>query len=262
MTNQETMIKAVFFDIGGTIHTQKATPECDLSYAQRLWRFLEQHGIRTADAPELLLESINKGAREYKSFSEAELIELNPDEIWQRFMLKDFSIPAEKIEGLGEDLCFMFDRYRKEITRRAGLEEMLQELKRLGYRLGVISNIMSRTFVPRILEEYKISEYFEAVVLSSVCGIRKPRPEIFDIALKETGLKRDEVAYVGDTVSRDVIGVRNACWRLIIQIDNPLTYHKDKKYTGVDFEPDIRIKELTEVVDAVERYNNKLKEEI
>ena len=46
------MIKAVFFDIGGTVHTQDATPESDRDYKERLWRYLEEHGIRTADTPD------------------------------------------------------------------------------------------------------------------------------------------------------------------------------------------------------------------
>jgi len=36
------MIKAVFFDIGGTVHTQDATPESDRDYKERLWRYLEE----------------------------------------------------------------------------------------------------------------------------------------------------------------------------------------------------------------------------
>ena len=70
------MIKAVFFDIGGTVHTQDATPESDRDYKERLWRYLEEHGIRTADTPDELLEHINKGAKAYKAFTEEELAEL------------------------------------------------------------------------------------------------------------------------------------------------------------------------------------------
>jgi len=62
------MIKAVFFDIGGTVHTQDATPESDRDYKERLWRYLEEHGIRTADTPDELLEHINKGAKAYKAY--------------------------------------------------------------------------------------------------------------------------------------------------------------------------------------------------
>ena len=76
------MIQAVFFDIGGTVHTQDATPESDRDYIRRLWCFLHMNHIYTAETPEQLLEHINAGAKAYKSYTEQELIELPPDMIW------------------------------------------------------------------------------------------------------------------------------------------------------------------------------------
>ena len=55
-------------------------------------------------------------------------------------------------------------------------------------------------------------------------------------------------------------GVRNAGWPLMIQIDNPRIYHKDEKYRGMGYEPDVKIGSLPEVVTAVEQYNRNLKE--
>ena len=46
------MIHAVFFDIGGTVHTQDATPESDRDYIRRLWCFLHMNHIYTAETPE------------------------------------------------------------------------------------------------------------------------------------------------------------------------------------------------------------------
>lgn len=252
------MITAVFFDIGGTIHTQYASTECDMAYAELLWNYLGEHGIRTEKSPDLLLPHINEGARAYKQFAEKQMVELSGDDIWRQYMLKDFEIPAERLKNLGESLCFMYDRYRKKIVPRQGLHTMLETLKQLGYRLGVISNIMSVNFVPRILAEYQVEQYFETVTLSSVCSIRKPQPGIFEKALSEMGVTRQEAAYVGDTISRDVRGVRGAGWPLMIQIDNPQVYHKDAAY--MDYTPDIRITELSEVVPGVEAYNRKWKE--
>lgn len=51
---------------------------------------------------------------------------------------------------------------------------------------------MSTTFVPRILAEHGVEQYFETLTMSSVCGIRKPRADIFDIALKEMGIPKEE----------------------------------------------------------------------
>lgn len=48
------MIRAVFFDIGGTVHVQHASPACDRNYAQRLWEFLNRHDIGGAAAGSML----------------------------------------------------------------------------------------------------------------------------------------------------------------------------------------------------------------
>ena len=70
------MIQAVFFDIGGTVHTQDATPESDRDYIRRLWCFLHMNHIYTAETPEQLLEHINAGAKAYKSYTIPDFIPL------------------------------------------------------------------------------------------------------------------------------------------------------------------------------------------
>ena len=83
---------------------------------------------------------------------------------------------------------------------------MLQALKSRGYHLGVISNNASLYNVFRVLEDYGIRGFMEDVTVSSVTGYRKPHPEIFRIALRQMQAKPEMCVYVGDTVSRDIIG--------------------------------------------------------
>lgn len=254
------MIKTVWFDIGGTVHVQDATLENDIAFAERLFVFLKERGIETAETPEQLLTHIDIGAKQYKVFSEQELIELPGDDIWCDFMLKDFGVPSEKIRGMGEDLSYMFDRYRKVITPRGGLEDTLKMLTDEGFRLGVISNIMSRTFVPRILAEHGVLQYFEFILTSSEHGVRKPRRDLFDEAIRLMGVTAREAAYVGDTISRDVRGVRAAGWELMIQIENPRIAHKDAKYLACGYQSDYSIKSLEEIPPIVKQYNTERKE--
>ncbi|HSK25236.1 MAG TPA: HAD family hydrolase [Egicoccus sp.] len=49
-----------------------------------------------------------------------------------------------------------------------------------------------------------------AIVDSGVHGVSKPDPRIFDPALDALGVAAERCAYVGDTVSYDVLGARNA----------------------------------------------------
>ena len=118
-----------------------------------------------------------------------------------------------------------------------------------GYRLAIISNVMSTTYIPHFLRENGISEFFEDIQMSSLCRIRKPRPEIFGRSLAALGLTKEEVVYVGDTISRDIRGARAAGWP-VIQIDNPAAYHRDTAFVG-QFPPDARIEKLEELVRSL-----------
>ena len=57
-----------------------------------------------------------------------------------------------------------------------------------------------------VLKDYGIRDYFQDVTLSSVTGYRKPDPNIFLVSLHQVQSDPASCAYVGDTLSRDVIG--------------------------------------------------------
>ena len=52
---------------------------------------------------------------------------------------------------------------------------------------------------------------------------------------------------MGDTISRDVRGVRNAGWRCMIQIRNPGVAHRDRGLEHSGFAPDYLIEDLAEI---------------
>ena len=90
------------------------------------------------------------------------------------------------------------------------VEEMLQELKRKGYILAVASS-KPEYYVTQILDYFKLSSYFAAVVGSEMNGARTSKAEVIEEALKRTKMsdKRQEVLMVGDK-EHDVLGARAA----------------------------------------------------
>ena len=107
-----------------------------------------------------------------------------------------------------------------------------------------------------MLKEYGISEYMECVVMSSETGIRKPDPRIFEIAMDRMGVTREEMGYVGDTISRDVLGSRNAGLGLVVRINNPSIAHRDVAFRGADApQADYVIQELPELPDIIKKVN-------
>ena len=252
------MIKAVLFDLGGTLHTNDSPPGRDLWFAKRLIDRLADYGIRLETSPEELAARLPVNSEEYKHLSEQTMRELPSAEIWNDFFLKEYAIGRERLEPIAEELSFLYDYERPLVMRRPHLKETMVTLHGMGLRLGMISNIISRSVVQHFLEEYDIAQYMDCVITSAATGIRKPSPEIFRVAERQLGLLPEELAYVGDTISRDVRGTRNAGWHTMIRVHAPQTAHRDIGLENAGFEPDYRITDLAEIPAIIEKENNGL----
>ena len=80
---------------------------------------------------------------------------------------------------------------------------LLTRLSASGYKLGVVSNFYGN--LSEVLKRYALSEYFAAVIDSSVVGFRKPSPEIWKCALDQMGFSAAQTLVVGDSFNNDVV---------------------------------------------------------
>lgn len=89
-----------------------------------------------------------------------------------------------------------------------GIEKALKTLKDKGYLLAVSSS-KPELFVRQVLEHFELSEYFDAIVGSTMQEKRTDKKEVIEETLRRMNLKehRDEVVMVGDK-EHDVIGAR------------------------------------------------------
>jgi len=88
------------------------------------------------------------------------------------------------------------------------LDEVLKELKRRGYKLGIITNtVISREeHVRMALRRIDIEKYFDVIVTSVDVGFNKPDERIFLTALKGVNVKPEEAVMVGNRISADILG--------------------------------------------------------
>lgn len=249
------MIRAVLFDVGGTLHIAVKDPRQELLFSGIVLEKLSAIGFPLPIDAASLVESLHRNAEEYKHWSEVHRRELPNDQIWSQYYLKEFCIPAESLVPISEELSVLYDAVRVRNEPRPHMQETLRELKTMGMHLGVISNIISHTFVPQLLRDYSIDGDMECVILSSDVGIRKPAAAIFQAAAERIGIPVEEMAYVGDTLSRDVLGCRNAGAGLSIQIRNPSMAHRDKDFMQTDLHPDYLIQDLSEIPGIIQAYN-------
>lgn len=250
------MIDTVLFDIGGTLLTAKNSPQRAVRHAQYLLNRLEEHGIVLDVTAEKLATDLHENSEEYKHWGERNRRELPNVKIWNEFYLKEYNLGEEVLAPIAEELSFCHDYIRINNQQRPGLKQMLQELTDMGMKIGVISNIISRTFVPHILREYGVEHYFQDIVTSCESGIRKPDPKIFQYAMDRIGSTKETTCYVGDTISRDVLGSRNAELAMIIKINNPSVAHRDVAFQGPDApKPDYTIDGLEEIPGIISNFN-------
>jgi len=88
------------------------------------------------------------------------------------------------------------------------LDEVLTELKKKGYKLGIITNtVTSREEHVRLaLRKIDVEKYFDVIITSLDIGHEKPDERIFMTALRELKVKPGEAVMVGNRISADIVG--------------------------------------------------------
>ena len=226
------MLTTVLFDMGGTLEDIWYNDETRQAVCRKLLEVLRANGLEPGCSDEEFLAKVADGVRAYKAWSEGNMLEKKPEEIWPDWYLRAFDFDREKLLPITEELANLWEVtfYHREL--RPDARETLQALKDRGYRIGVISNNASLYNVFDVLEQYGIRAYMEDVTVSSVVGYRKPHPGIFQIALRQMQVTAAECVYVGDTVSRDIIGSKRAGFGKSVQIGSFLSAQKDAEVSA------------------------------
>ncbi|MFQ5588813.1 MAG: HAD-IA family hydrolase [Nitrospiria bacterium] len=203
-------VKGVFFDAGDTLF--EAAEPIGVYYS----RVAGKYGVQVdADTLDQRFKTAFKAAPplSFPGVAQKELERL--EYAWWRNIVQTVfdGIHFPQFEAYFEALYRLFEE--KDTWRCfPEVESVLRDLRRAGYILGIISNFDSRLL--SISAKLGLRTYFDTIVFSSGAGAAKPRPEIFEAALKKTGFKPEETLYVGDHPKHDVKGARAAGMRAIL----------------------------------------------
>src|SRR5687768_702008 len=130
-------------------------------------------------------------------------------EIFQRIAL-----PEDRIPSVAQRLWARHAERNLWCNVRERTAETLEELRRRGYRLAVISNADGRA--ESVLEAAGLLPHLEFVIDSALVGVEKPDPRIFHMACERLGVAPEDAVYVGDIYEIDVAGARAAGMRAIL----------------------------------------------
>jgi len=240
-------IEAIFLDLGNTLRILVKDQEHMARARQKIVEL-----VGTDEDPVTFVAKLDERYKIYRKWAFENLSEAPESEMWTRWLTPDF--PAERIAPLGGELTYQF---RQSMGRRVVVEggrEVVEELQKRGYTLGIISNLIGTREIPEWLEAENFEPYFQVVVLSSVLGIRKPAPEIYLEAARRAGVEPDKCAYIGDNLKRDVTGARAAGFGSVIIM---ISAEKLAEETLTDENrPDLIIHQFKELLDVFPALEN------
>jgi HAD superfamily hydrolase (TIGR01509 family) len=240
-------IRAVFFDMGGTIQTFWHSPDLGLQATPGLKKQLLAGGIDLHLDNQQLYAVVSNGLERYRQWSLQSLEELSPHQVWREFIFNEYPVELNQLDLIAEALMLTIETrfYHREM--RPEIPAVLDTIQKMGLKIGLISNVCSRGQVPANLEEYGLRDYFDPIVLSSEYGRRKPDPAIFHHAARLAQVPTSQCVYVGDRISRDIFGARRAGFKLAIQIRHDFMSNEED-YEAV---PDAIIDQMTEIIDIL-----------
>ena len=242
-----TTIQAVFFDMGGTIQTFGYTPELRLAATPGLRSLLSSAGIDLQLDDRALCQLISDGLDRYHRWSIQSMQEISPLQVWRDYILEDSPEASGLTEDLAEQLMFYIETQYYERAMRPEMPVVLEAIKKMGLKIGLISNVCSKSQVPANLEEYGILHYFDPLVLSSEYGRRKPDPAIFHYAARLANVPTSACLYVGDRIARDIVGSRKAGYRYAVQIINHFSHGEAEEGA----EPDVVIDNMMDLLEFI-----------
>ncbi|MBE6364271.1 MAG: HAD family hydrolase [Lentisphaerae bacterium] len=233
-----TMIKAIIFDINGTV-TDIYTSESD----DHIWRttanFLDYHGIKIA--PEKLKQEYFFRLKRQKEERNEPFPEFDVVALFA-------SIIADHSGGedpeLSRNTALLFraaGRYKLQLYD--GVKEVLDMLQK-KYLLAAVSDGQKIWALPEI-ESVGLGGFFREVIISSDHGFRKPDRRMFDMALKKLQIRPDEAIYVGNDMFHDIYGAKQAGMKSVFFRSN----QGNQEFCGA--EADYIIYNFRELPDAV-----------
>jgi len=132
--------------------------------------------------------------------------------------------------------------------------EVVKKLKK-KYKVAILSNNVQE-WVNNVLKNYKIEKLFDAVIVSSKVGARKPDAVIYFKALKKLSVKPEESIFVADELSEDLVAATGLGMKTIWLKTKEIGWWRenDEKVLKI-YKPDATIKNLREITSIIKNFN-------
>src|SRR3989454_669449 len=179
--------KAIFFDLGETLVTQNIEDNMVTRNALREISPMLPKRV----SPERLFELYREGYKINETIRSRHQVEI-PIQVWMRQLLERIieDNPPDQLVTRAIEIIV-----KARATNGVAFDDAhstIQKLSGLDVKLGIISNVSSHEVAMGILDNVRLTKYFDAIITSATVGIRKPDPGIFRSALMQFKARPEE----------------------------------------------------------------------
>lgn len=173
--------KYIFFDLDGTLTDPKKGITKSVAYSLKKMKNID---VDIEYLTKFIGPPLKESYMEYYSMSESEAD-------WAIEYFREYFTEA----GIFENEIY------------EGIEKLLQELKAEGYELMVATS-KPTVFADRVLEHFKIQDYFSHIVGSNLDGTRTKKAEVIEEVLRRASIiDKNSVLMIGDR-KHDIVGAK------------------------------------------------------
>ena len=197
MESSEHRVKAVLFDLGGTLVRTTEIPHV-------MKRILKHRGINRS------LGEISRAWKEAeKGLNFRDLTKLL-DEFWVQWnerILSNLQVNTDT-RALAEYIATHWWDY-SNVTLYPDAEKTLSFLKERGLKIGLITNGL-QSDVNEILPKVDLQNFFDIVVVIDTLRKMKPDVEVFHYALQKLKTTPSKAVFIGDEIEADYKGAQRS----------------------------------------------------
>jgi putative hydrolase of the HAD superfamily len=206
-------VKGIIFDYGSTLMQFDVDAHAiDPLANQSLLRQLVEEGVPVL--PDRFLSAWSNALAENDSRRTREWKEIPTETILAR-VLTETGL-ADVPRGLHQRAMQRFYmEYEAHWQLYPEAKSVLEWIRDRHMKIGMITNAGDAANIHRLMATHQIAEYFDPLVVSSLEGVRKPDPSLFQKVLRAWQLDASAVVMVGDQLGMDVLGAQKAGIRSI-----------------------------------------------
>ncbi len=250
------MIKGVFFDLFGTLMIYSDMQKAWERWLQALFEEFEEFGLdMTQKSFELKCDGFL--AKKEPAINNHRLT-IYEKRIYSLGLELDLQLEIETVRKMVNNTI---NAWRTYVPLDPDALPVLEVLKK-SKTLALITNFDHPPYVYSLLNEEKLTNFFDSITISSEVGFKKPDPMIFSFALKKTKLHPEQVCYIGDSKEDMDAAYSARIYPILIQrrthlatelIDdyNLRQFSSNQKKSEENWKHAKKIESLTELIELV-----------